>query len=78
MTEPQVSMVNVRGRVVWVDESKVSDFRDMGWRIIVNPKESYYPQYDQTLGTVKEDQIGGNTHVLDHENYGNKLGIIVL
>ena len=45
----QVSMVNTRGRVVWVEESKVRDLREQGWRVIVNPREQYYPQYDQSL-----------------------------
>ena len=79
MDKVQISMVNTRGRVVWVDEPKVRDLREQGWRIIINPKETYYPQYDQTLGNkVKEDEIGGNTKIVENGNYGDVLGIIVL
>lgn len=71
-------MVNPRGRVIWVDEDRVNQLREDGWRIIVNPKELYYPQYDQTQGRPKEDDIGSTTKVVDNEAFGNKLGIIVI
>lgn len=78
MTSVSVSMVNPKGRVVWVDEIRVNQLRDEGWRIIVNPKESYYPQYDQSQGRAKEDEIGGSTKVVENDTYGNRLGIIVI
>ena len=78
MAENQISMVNQRGRVVWVDEHKVPELRDQGWRIIVNPKEAYYPQYDQTIGKTKEDEVGASTKVLENDEFKNQLGLIVL
>jgi len=45
-----VSLVNTRGRIVWVENSKVPKLRQEGWRVIVNPKEIYYPQYDVSIG----------------------------
>ena len=78
MSEVQVSMINTRGRVVWVDNNKVKEMRDIGWRIIVNPKEKYYPQYDQTVGKAKEDEVGANTKVVENDGYGNPLGIIMV
>lgn len=74
----EVSMVNTRGRVVWIDEVKVVELRDQGWRIIVNPKERYYPQYDQSTGSVKEDEVGSATKVVENDDYNNRLGIIVI
>lgn len=73
-----LSMVNTRGRVVWVEEDKVVKLRQEGWRVIVNPKENYYPQYDQSLTKVKEDEIGDSTKVFDNDAYRNVLGIIVI
>lgn len=78
MAENQVSMVNTRGRVVWIEESKIVDLRDQGWRMIVNPKELYYPQYDQSQGKVKEDEVGGATKVIENADQSNPLGIIVI
>jgi len=73
-----VSLVNTRGRIVWVENSKVPKLRQEGWRVIVNPKEIYYPQYDVSIGKVKEDEIGDTTQVLDNDAYRNTLAIIVL
>ena len=73
-----LSMVNTRGRVVWVEEDKVIKLRQEGWRVIVNPKENYYPQYDQSLIKVKEDEIGDSTKVFDNDAYKNTLGIIII
>jgi hypothetical protein len=79
MSEVKVSMVNTRGRVVWVEESRIGGLRGEGWRIIVNPKETYYPQYDQTAGgKLKDDEVGGNTRVLENDSYSNQLGIVVI
>lgn len=74
----EVSMVNTRGRVVWIEEVKVVELRDQGWRIIVNPKEKYYPQYDQSTGKVAEDEVGADTKVLENSDPSNRLGIIVI
>lgn len=74
----EISMVNTRGRVVWVEERRIPELRDQGWRIIVNPKETYYPQFDQTTGTAKEDEIGSATKVVENDNYSDQLKIIVL
>ena len=77
--ETQVSMINKRGRVVWVEGNKVAALRDEGWRVIVNPKETYYPQYDQSGGkVVPEDEIGVKTKVVDNSFFADVLGIIVL
>lgn len=43
-----ISMVNPRGRVTWVRRWEIHMLREQGYRIINNPKEEYYPEYDQT------------------------------
>ena len=78
MAEVQISMINSRGRVVWVDESRVTGLREIGWRVIVNPKEKYYPQYDQIITNRQpDDEYGDGTHVVD-DVYRDVLGIIVI
>lgn len=76
MSQISITLINPRGRVVEVEEYKAQGLRDQGWRTIVNPKEDYYPQYDQSLGHVKDDGTNNNTRVIEDLG-GNKLGIHV-
>lgn len=46
------SMVNTRGRVVWVKYWEVALEKERGSKIIHNPRETYYPQYDQELNRI--------------------------
>ncbi len=78
MDENRISMIGVDGKVRWIDQLKVTEFREKGWRVIVNPKETYYPQYDQALNKPKEDEVGTNTQVLDNDNFKDLLGVFVL
>lgn len=48
-------MVNTRGRVMWVHAWEVENLRGQGCRPIINPKEEYYPQYDQNI--VKSEVV---------------------
>lgn len=45
----EVTMVNTRGRVMRVHPWEVENLRRQGARLIINPREDYYPQYDQSL-----------------------------
>lgn len=45
----KISLINKRGRVVWVDQTQVQGLMDQGFQVISNPKQTYYPQYDQDL-----------------------------
>lgn len=46
----QVQMVNTRGRVIWVPLTKVPEIRLEGGLVVRGfTKETYLPQYDQTL-----------------------------
>lgn len=74
----KVSLIGIDGKVRWIEESKVPDYIDRGWRVIVNPKEAYYPQYDQRFQNAKPDEVGKSVKVIENSNHGNKLGIIVL
>lgn len=42
-------MINTRGRVITVHLWEVDVERDKGSKVINNPKETYYPQYDKSL-----------------------------
>lgn len=50
-------MVNTRGRVMWVKGWELETFRRQGAKSIMNPKQDYYPEYDQELNksSVKGD-----------------------
>lgn len=41
-----ITMINVRGRVVRVRKWEVPLCREQGMKIIVNPKQEYYYEYD--------------------------------
>lgn len=77
MEENKVSLIGVDGKVRWLPESKVREFVDKGWRTIVNPKETYYPEYDQALTRPQRDEVGNSTRIIEN-HYKDILGIIVL
>ena len=72
-----MSLIGVDGKVRWIEESKVREFVDKGWRHIQNPKETYYPQWDMRNQDVEPDREGSRTRVIE-SNPMNLLGIIVL
>ena len=49
----KVHMINLRGRVVEVESWEVDDKRKLGWKIVVNPRQSYYFEYDQSAGGIQ-------------------------
>lgn len=49
-------MVNTRGRVMWVRGWEIDTLRRQGCKVIYNPKEEYYPQYDLTTDQLKPDK----------------------
>lgn len=54
----QISVVNTRGRVVWIHPWEIDLHRQQGAKVIHNPKQSYYPEYDQELnGGIKAEII---------------------
>lgn len=73
----KVSLIGVDGKVRWIDQRLAPDFIEKGWRSIVNPKENYYPQYDQAVSSPQHDEVGNNMKVVDGK-FGNVLGIIVI
>lgn len=42
-----VTMINLRGRVVRVRKWEVQLCREQGMKMIINPKQEYYYEYDQ-------------------------------
>lgn len=49
-------MVNTRGRVMWVHGWEVDNLRKQGCKVIYNPKEEYYPQYDLSIDQIKPER----------------------
>ena len=60
----QVSMVNTRGSLKYVQASLVPELKALGWKIVVNPKRSYFPELDSEnkykSGPVEEELEEGN------------------
>ena len=46
MNDIQVSLVNPRGRVIWISAKEAPELVAKGFKHIPNPKQDYYPQYD--------------------------------
>ena len=42
-----VHMIGVDGGLRHIQSYLVEDLTKKGWRVIVNPKRTYYPEYDQ-------------------------------
>jgi hypothetical protein len=70
-----VPMLN-RGRVVYVPKSEVAMQIEKGWIRIENPKQDYYPQYDQAYNKMAEDDRVAITRLVDNDDYVDRLGVI--
>ena len=44
-----ITMVNKRGRVMYVKRWEIDNLKTQGCKIIFNPKEEYYAIYDEEL-----------------------------
>lgn len=51
-----VSMVNTRGRVMWIHGWEIDNLRKQGCKVIYNPREEYYPQYDLSIEQARPDK----------------------
>ena len=77
MEEIKTYMVNPRGRVVAVEQHQIRDLGEKGWRIIQNPKEDYYPNYDQSRSKPKDEKADDRTMVVEAD-VKDHLGLIVI
>ena len=75
MDDYRVPMINTRGRVIWIPMSQVSERKENGWTKIENPKQDYYPQYDQYF-TQKKETPSEDTRLIFTGDKGDILGII--
>lgn len=55
MDDNKISLVNTRGRVIWIAQKEVPALLQQGFRLIHNPKESYYPDMDTTINRGQVD-----------------------
>jgi hypothetical protein len=51
----EISMIDTRGEVKWIRQSEVQQQKEKGWRVVSNPHQTYYPQYDTQLNAVVSD-----------------------
>ena len=68
-----VDMVNRRGRVISVRYWEVEDEKKKGSRMIINPRERYYPQYDQELNAS-----AANTNIVENLDEADILPVELL
>lgn len=47
-----ISMIDTRGEVKWIRQTEVSLQKEKGWRVVSNPHQTYYPQYDSQINVV--------------------------
>lgn len=45
----KITMLGLDGGVKYVPAYMREDLLKRGWKVIINPKEEYYPQYDRTI-----------------------------
>lgn len=75
----RLSVIGVDGKVRWLEKKEADRFvRERGGQYISNPKEVYYPQYDQTTVQRKKSEPTRDVQVFTIENANDKLGIIIL
>ena len=54
----EVTLVNKVGRVVRAKKWEIENLKNFqGMRIIFNPKQEYYPEYDQSIVKQKEQTV---------------------
>lgn len=51
-----IQLLNPTGRVVTVSSHMKEELLKKGFRIIINPKEEYYPTYDSQADRYLKDQ----------------------
>lgn len=50
-----ISMVGVDGGLRRIPTYLANDLQKKGWRIVLNPKRNYFPEYDQTSPHYRPD-----------------------
>lgn len=65
----KVSFINQRGRVIWAETQETAKMLKLGFRLIANPQQAYYPQYDQQLNKDID------TAVLVHDSVDRELEV---
>lgn len=58
-----ISVINTRGRTMWIKPKEWDNLRRQGCRLIQNPREEYYPEWDQELN--KSKSLRDTAEILD-------------
>lgn len=75
----KLSVIGVDGKVRWLSKRDADRFIiEKGGQFISNPKEAYYPQYDQTSVQKNKIEKPADVKVFTVENANSVLGIITL
>lgn len=70
--EEMLTMINKRGRIIRVDKRNLKSALEEGLRIFPNPKEEYYPEYDEDFNKLAPDEP------LPNEQSKDTLEVIVI
>ena len=58
MEDIKISLINKRGRIIWAEKRDVEKLiEEQGMKPFPSPKEDYYPQYDETGGSVNVSEF---------------------
>ena len=64
----QVTMINPRGRLTWVNQNELDLRKQQGWKIVVNPRRDYFPEYDIGSKGFNKNQPQPNLEIDDIAN----------
>lgn len=55
MNDQRVHMVGTDGGLRTIPSYLVDELTKKGWKLVINPKRNYYPEYDQTSPFYKRN-----------------------
>lgn len=67
---PHNHMIKIDGSLWHGSATLIPELEKQGWRVVVNPKRSYYAEYDKTSNSYRDETIvdvNEDTDMLDVE-----------
>ena len=80
MDDIKVSVIGVDGKVRWLETRQAKQFvEERGGQYILNPKEKYYPQFDQAHALAKKREDFKNDDGIERATVEKDiLGVIIV
>ena len=67
--KPHAHLIKIDGSLWHGPSGMVSDLEKLGWRQIINPKRTYYPEFDRTSANYREP----NAEVVEEDTLEGEL-----